>query len=37
MTAPWTPAAPRVSLHAYGDAAILAHYVEGCRKAGLPE
>ena len=26
-----------VALHAYGDAATLAHYAEGCRMAGLPE
>ena len=26
-----------VALHAYGDAATLAHYADGFRKAGLPE
>lgn len=26
-----------VALHPYGDPATLAHYAEGCRKAGLPE
>jgi TolB-like protein/class 3 adenylate cyclase/Flp pilus assembly protein TadD len=26
-----------VALHSYGDPAILAHYADGCRKAGLPE
>ncbi|MGQ0565115.1 MAG: adenylate/guanylate cyclase domain-containing protein [Gemmobacter sp.] len=26
-----------LALHAYGDPATLAHYAEGCRKAGLPE
>ena len=26
-----------VAMHAYGDPATLAHYADGCRKAGLPE
>ena len=26
-----------VAMHAYGDPAALAHYADGCRKAGLPE